>query len=316
VWSQVASNVFDGRVSNHTVQSHANRYSNWMKSHGVVDKHTALLAQSNGLHFRDVHKGKSGYQVPRMHIYLRMNEYTLDEWIDSAENNIVLVNGIPYRLKPEGPCREDEIFKAYGLPNSFTVLQALDGYNLGNHMEACRLSTDCPLIQQQCQEGLSLQHISHPDSRALISMSRSAYAHLCATRVNVVDNSISPWHGKAPLALSIKSLVTTPTPSISIVTDLSHEPVHYNHTPQLEELTYEEILNEGVVLPDPDCGMQVSLLDDLIDFDTPSVHYRPSPAFVPNPTTQLANSLRHSFMRCQDVLRKSCAQMNTQLNAQ
>lgn len=210
-WHHIAQTVFGGAVTNATVQAHANRYKVWMKHNG----HTSLaeVTRAIGDLRAPSYSVKFCVSAPRMHTFLRFNEFTLRDLF--RYRALIMINGVPYRLEEDGPVRVDEAFVASGIPNNFATLQALDGYTLVDGLRATRPSTACPVLQQECQRKLLMDAVDSPEG----ALSVPAHSTLAATCIDALDDSTKAWHGHCPRTvdcshLALAMVVHQPTPVV------------------------------------------------------------------------------------------------------
>lgn len=196
-WQHIAHHVFGDMVNNATVQAHANRYKQWMEHNGM--RSLADVARA----IRDArtpsHSGKTCVSIPRLHTFLRFNEYTLPDLFRYGA--LIMINGVPYRLDESGPVRVDEAFLASGIRNDFCTLQALDGYYLSVGMRAWRTSTACPQLQQEC-----LSRLQIGEAPGGVPTEIPEHTTLAATCVDALDDSGTAWQGRCARAIDCSHL--------------------------------------------------------------------------------------------------------------
>lgn len=207
-WQHISDHIFDQKVSNLAVQSHANRYFKWMRKNNLNSREDVVSAMTKDT--KNVNRGKYAVFLPHMHMFLRFNQYTIGDMIHYF--TVVMVNDIPYRMTVDRPVRVDEAFRNYSIADTFSVLQALDGYHINNKGLAVRSSPGCSELQQRCLSSLGLGAPTRPcNDMPLVAMDLESYRCLVATCVDALDQSNSPWQGSAPLVVDVCSLIRNHT---------------------------------------------------------------------------------------------------------
>ena len=233
-WHHIAHHVFDGVVTNATVQAHANRYKVWMEHNGMRSLSDVAHAMRDAR--APSHRGKTCVSIPRLHTFLRFNEYTVPDLF--RYQALIMINGVPYRLQEDGPVRVDEAFVASGMRNDFCTLQALDGYTLSVGMSAWRSSDTCPQLQEECLTRLCVDE-ANGNSMTPSHQCVPDHITLSATCVDALDDSGTAWQGKCPRVIDCSHLAlavtTVPEPPELPEAAAEEDPAdEYSDMPKLE----------------------------------------------------------------------------------
>lgn len=301
-WQHISDHIFEQKVSNLAVQSHANRYFKWMRKNNCNSREDVVSAMTKDT--KHVNRGKYAVFLPHMHMFLRFNHYTVKDMIHYF--TVVMVNDIPYRLTEDRPVRVDEAFRNYSIANTFTVLQALDGYHLNNKGLAMRSSPGCSELQEKCLSSLGLRAPTRPcNDMPLVAMDLESYRCLVATCVDALDDSNTPWQGSAPPVVDICSLIRNHSitfPSVSEETSFTKlldddHPVGYCFVdmPHVEDLCPHEY-QEPEPYPDPPEEPQVSQEELKVNQDEVPEHKVPTTDVLKTPVT-------HNYLTAPRVMR-------------
>lgn len=231
-WHEISKSIYGGLVNNIQVQSHANRYHHWMRKNNMVSR-DAVLFEVKAAQVPS-NKGKYCIGAPRMHMFLRFNEFTIMDLV--YFHAVVMVNNIPYRMGVHTPQRVDDAFTSFQMDNTFVVLQALDAYHLYNNGTAYRDTNACPLLQQQCLEAARITAVAgNPRPYPLVSMSLVTHEALTGTCMDMIDHTNTPWQGTAPTVVDVYHLVRNKNNPFPVFHEM---PPPQSYVAMLEETTF------------------------------------------------------------------------------
>jgi len=162
-WKWMSETIFQGMLTNIQVQSHHNRYKQWMQKYINQKNVKSVATMFSTCMSKNTHYKK----------YEWYNTYTIPEFINMGR---IYINNVLYEFHPNGFIRADGVLKK----SDFISMCALDGYVLHNQSLYQTKTTSVCKLQLKCINVLYGNNLN-----SIISIST---INATSNNVNLVDD--------------------------------------------------------------------------------------------------------------------------------